>query len=995
MGLFDDISERVEGFFDEVFMPEDVRRLLDRASRLIDRGDYDQALQLLGRASERQPGLARTHHLTGLCHLYRDDFGQARSSFETAIETREEPASRFYAGLAAEQLGDLHGARAHYNRALSTTEAPPFEFDLHFGLGRVYLREERFDKAERELRKAHRASDDEPELLVALARALFERGEFEESRQLLEAVSPGHVDVEARVLRGRLEEEDGDLEAAARWYEEALEADASNIEALVGAARAHLAGEAPSRAREHLLRAREGVEEATSTTEIDTLLGRAHEDLGDAGHALECYRRAIEDDASEVRAPDARLGASRLLLDRGDPDRAAAHFEVLLRAGPGEWDVEAKTGLARCRRAQGQLAEARHLLEGADDALEPEETDGRSAARARIQYELGRIGLDSGDPADALVALQEALHHADDPELQRAAEEARDEALEALSPTWNLPDALETPLQIEQVLDQLQTWIGGEPELDHLLPDVHALVDRLERPLSIAIVGEFNAGKSTLVNALLGEEVVPMGILPTTAHPCVIKYGPRNVARIHYREDAPDDADDAAEVRADGDVVEVPFEEARRRMEEESDVIARLEFLYPHPRLRSLHFEDTPGFNALDEDHDVIASRAIEEAEAVLWVFDANQTLTRTELEQLEAISNRSERLFVLLNKIDRLGTDETRRDDVDEIETYVADRIGDEVAGCFAVSALEALEARTSRNEEETSGERTGDFEIFESTLERECIRRAGRLKVLEIRDRLADLVDAIERTTDALEARYVESARQLEQLQTWLEDLEDEHPETFARREADTIEDQLDFALTSVAREIDEARRPRGTFFSEMVLDDEDRRFVLNLLEERLEAILERSRRRVSNDVDRIESTIAQKMGPILEALSLAHARSIDRRLEGLFDEIRAMELLLDERVYGQLQARAIGQIEAAGLSTLRDLESDDDESTLKHHLRELIPATREPIREDLQQWYREFLFAVRRFSDRVRRDLHLLQLEAEYRYDTNPLIDLIRET
>src|SRR5690606_32744751 len=68
------------------------------------------------------------------------------------------------------------------------------------------------------------------------------------------------------------------------------------------------------------------------------------------------------------------------------------------------------------------------------------------------------------------------------------------------------------------------------------LAKVVAARERLARPLAIAIMGEFSAGKSTFVNALLGEEVAPMGVLPTTTTINVFRRGPTGGARVHYRD---------------------------------------------------------------------------------------------------------------------------------------------------------------------------------------------------------------------------------------------------------------------------------------------------------------------------------------------------------------------------------------------------------------------------------------------------------------------------
>src|SRR5690606_28725200 len=99
--------------------------------------------------------------------------------------------------------------------------------------------------------------------------------------------------------------------------------------------------------------------------------------------------------------------------------------------------------------------------------------------------------------------------------------------------------------RLEDVLDAATTVLTRIPNrilgvsLDRVALAVRQVVaarERLARPLSIAIMGEFSAGKSTFVNALLGEAVAPMGVLPTTTTINVFRRGTGGGARIHYRD---------------------------------------------------------------------------------------------------------------------------------------------------------------------------------------------------------------------------------------------------------------------------------------------------------------------------------------------------------------------------------------------------------------------------------------------------------------------------
>ncbi len=228
------------------------------------------------------------------------------------------------------------------------------------------------------------------------------------------------------------------------------------------------------------------------------------------------------------------------------------------------------------------------------------------------------------------------------------------------------------------MLDDLAALLRVEQRASAALLDALAARRReLDEPLRAVVLGEFSAGKSTFLNALVGAEVSPMGVLPTTAHVHWLRHGAPGARVIDRR----------------GDVVETSVEDCARavaRRRDEGREIDRVEVTLPLPALARLELIDTPGFNSGDPAHDDAARRAVALADVALWLFDARQAGRHSEAEALaEVLAATGVPVVGVLNKIDQVP--EAERDAVLRV---LADGLSARAPCVAAVSARGALAA-------------------------------------------------------------------------------------------------------------------------------------------------------------------------------------------------------------------------------------------------------------------------------------------------------------
>jgi len=241
----------------------------------------------------------------------------------------------------------------------------------------------------------------------------------------------------------------------------------------------------------------------------------------------------------------------------------------------------------------------------------------------------------------------------------------------------------------------------GRPEL---VERAQRLAERIAaQRFHIAVLGEFKRGKSTLVNALIGQELLPSGVVPLTAVATEVHFGMGQSTvvfvdgrRLPIEED--EIADYVTERENPGNV----------------KAVARVE-VGTHQAFGTpgVVLVDTPGVASVNEHNTATARDLLSESDAAVLVLSADSPLSESELAILAELDARREQVFVVINKSDHLAGD-----DIDEVEAFVVGhlrRVLSQWSGPYCTDARSALRADPVAPDRATGG-----FFAFRSALER-----------------------------------------------------------------------------------------------------------------------------------------------------------------------------------------------------------------------------------------------------------------------------------
>lgn len=296
----------------------------------------------------------------------------------------------------------------------------------------------------------------------------------------------------------------------------------------------------------------------------------------------------------------------------------------------------------------------------------------------------------------------------------------------------------------------IQEGINQELLSNTLIANIGKLSQKLQsQKFRIVVLGEFSQGKSTLLNALLGEKIQPTRAIPCSSTVSVLKYGSSKRVICHYK---------------DGRQEEVPLEQYIQKVEipkevakggSFSEVLGQSEIrevVFEHPELElcrnGVEIIDCPGLNE-HPDRAAITHQVLKEVDAVIFLASAIRPLSQSERELLQGVRIQLSRdkleqpvqnIFIAVNFIDLLDEEEDRQDVKQRFENFLRGKkpLLDGENRIHYISAKAALDAVLKKQENEY----LDSFLGFTQAIEHFLVSERGCFEIKQFSKNLKDLI-------------------------------------------------------------------------------------------------------------------------------------------------------------------------------------------------------------------------------------------------------------
>jgi tetratricopeptide (TPR) repeat protein len=439
---------------------------------------------------------------------------------------------------------------------------------------------------------------------------------------------------------------------------------------------------------------------------------------------------------------------------------------------------------------------------------------------------------------------------------------------------------------LREVLRRLHRIVSADPSLIAVAVDLERLIEDLDQPMVLAILGPRGAGKTSFVNALIGREVIP----PATSAAHLLRYGRHPVGRILYR---------------DGRIETVRFQDltgflASNAAELTPDVVQLVEILYPIEELTKASILDVPEASLERRDDPLLA-----DADAIIWLVGVDQPPHHWK-DAARWLAERPMDAIAIVSRVE--GHDPT------QVETAVSRArmmLGSTVEDVLPVSAKVALHGLRTQNVEEL---RRAGIARLHRVLKRQFFLRSAWIKARAGRGRARKILAGVVGLVEDRHALLVERATALTAL---VEQVALDRARVRAEIEEDTpprLQGAITAAVEQASRDLTEIlRENRG---------HAGRPHVSKAIRGRVESAVGDAVERVREVVDaRLEALTDTYLDQLEAVFPISEDSPQSQRILGLRGILDGFRQVLLEQTFGRHQAYLEGWVDQSPLHVLFD--------------------------------------------------------------------------
>lgn len=331
----------------------------------------------------------------------------------------------------------------------------------------------------------------------------------------------------------------------------------------------------------------------------------------------------------------------------------------------------------------------------------------------------------------------------------------------------NLKEYEQVKFELAELLRAVALLTKDRPREDS--ERLHELFVRLaEDRFNLVVVGRFSRGKTSLMNAILGTDRLPVGIVPLTSVITRVAYGSQEQVIISYHDQH---LTSKVPLEALPEYVTQQHNPGNVRRVKTADVRLPAEILR-----RGFYFIDTPGLGSSIPENTRTTEAFLPEADALLLLTSYESPLSEEELRVLRVASSSARRVYVVLNKQDTVSPDERA-----EVLSYTREQLNTwfdkDAPQVFSVSARDGLTAKRARD---PAGLAASGLQVLEAELVRFLLAEKSSEFLLRLCDRVADLLRELPEAAD--------STRLMGQVRALSRRMAEGHPSTARRSEPPT---------------------------------------------------------------------------------------------------------------------------------------------------------------------------------------------------------------